>query len=246
MKTGKILIALTVLSSLFFTSCSDDDGYSLGKYWVGIATVENQEGGPYFFFDLDDGTRMWTAATGLPYYSPANGQRIIANYTILSDKSSGSSYDHDVRLNDVYQILTKDMVAITSENNETLSNDPITIKDIWVGGDHLNVEFVFAGYNKVHFINLGRDASKDYNDGKIHLEFRHNAYDDSPSYKMWGMASFRLEPLQAEGTESLTLVIHTKEYGSDEDKIYELTYNFSTQSSSGRTFILEQNAGEIK
>ena len=182
MKTVKFILAL-IAGSLFVTSCSDDDGYSLDKFWVSIATVDNQAGDPYFFLKLDNGKLMWTAATNLPYYRPADGQRIVADYTILSDKPEGSGYDHDVKLNNVlHKILTKDVASITAENSDSLGYDPIQINDIWVGGDHLNVEFVFAGLSKVHYINLGQDEADSYNDGKVHLKFRHNANSDSPSY----------------------------------------------------------------
>lgn len=247
MKTGKFILALAAIATLFFTSCSDDDGYSLDKFWISVVTIENPSSDSYFFFDTDDGERMWTIATNLPYYRPKDGQRVVADYTILSDRPEGSGYDHDAKLNNVlYEILTKDIVDITSENTETLGNDPIQIEDIWIGGDHLNVEFVYGGLNKLHYINLGRDISGSYNDGKIHLEFRHNANGDSPSYRMWGMASFRLKPLQQNASGSVTLVIHTKEYNQPEEKTYELVYQFDRPSSDVRKITFGENIGDIK
>lgn len=245
MKTGKTFLGIILLGSLFFTSCNDDDGYSLGKFWISTATAENPDNSSYFFFDVDSGERMWLAATGLPGYRPKDGQRIIANYTILSDRQ-GVGYDHDVRLNNVYEILTKDIIAITAENNDSIGNDAIKVEDIWIANNYLNVEFVFGALDRVHYINLSRDAAKNYGDGKIHLEFRHNANGDSPMYNKWGMASFNLEPLQSEGSESLTLVIHTNEYGGSGEKVYELTYNFDNQSSSDRVFEIKESLGNIK
>ncbi|MDR0661284.1 MAG: NigD-like protein [Prevotellaceae bacterium] len=246
MKTQKYFLPLALVGTLFLTSCNDDDGYSLDKFWVSVGTVQNGDNSSYFFLDLDNGKRLWTVATNLPYYRPAIGQRVIADYTILSDREEASSYDHDVKLNDVCPILTKDIVNITSENDEELGNDPVKITDIWVGGDHLNVEFVFAGYSKVHFINLGLDEANDYNDGKVHLELRHNAYGDRPAYNMWGIASFRLKSLQEDGVESIAIIVHVNEYGTGEEKTYELTYDFNSQAAIDKAFNPGENIGSIE
>ncbi len=217
---------------LLLVSCSDDDDhYSLDKYWVDIATVENPDEGSYFFFKLDDNTEMWTAATDLKYYRPKDGQRIIANYTILNDKNVSGGYDHDVKLNDVYEVLTKGIFNITPGTQDSIGNDYIYIEDIWIGSDFLNVEFVYPGGNKTHYINLVADNSKSYTDGKIHLEFRHNSNGDYPRLNRWGIVSFNLKSLQKVDKSDVHLVIHTKEFNSAGiDKKYNLTYSYNTSS----------------
>ncbi|MDR3094741.1 MAG: NigD-like protein [Bacteroidales bacterium] len=244
MKTKTILLMM-VLTSVLLSSCKDDDGYSLGKYWVNIATVENPKGQNYFMFTLDNGDRMWTAATGLWGYHPKDGQRIIANYTILSDKNAGSSYNHDVRLNGVHTVLTKDIFAVTPETQDSIGNDRVRIDDIWIGSDYLNVEFRFNGQNKVHCINLVSDALKGYDDGKIHLEFRHNANDDAATYSQWSIASFRLKPLQQEGVDRLTIVIHTSEYQHPDEQTYEVVYRFAGSSKNERIVKLNEPSGNV-
>jgi hypothetical protein len=235
MKTKNLFLIL-VLASVLVSSCKDDDGYSLGKFWVDIATVENPNEESYFMFTLDNGDRMWTAATGIPGYHPKDGQRIIANYTILSDKSEGNSYNHDVKLNGVHQVLTKDIFDVTPETQDSIGSDRVQIDDIWIGSDYLNVEFRFNGQSKVHYINLVSDVSKQYDDGKIHLEFRHNANDDAAAFSQWSVASFRLKPLQQEGVDALTIVIHTSEYQHPDEQTYELVYHFSGESENAHAF----------
>lgn len=246
--TKKAVILLMVLLPVFFTAC-DDDGYSLGDIWVSIATVENPDEEAYFFLNLDNQDRMWIAATNLPFYRPGDGQRIIADYTVLSDKAAGSAYDHDIKLNNVlYSILTKDIFDITPETQDSIGNDPLRVEDMWIGSHYLNVEFVFGGQNRVHAINLVKDDSKIYEDGKVHLEFRHNANGDNPVYKRWGLASFDLRSLGEDGVTSVDIVVHTLEDAEEapEAKEYEFTYVFNNPSTESKTLLIEESIGEIK
>ena len=88
------------------------------------------------------------------------------------------------------------------------------------------------------------DSTKTYTDNKIHLEFRHNANGDYPSYSKWGMASFDLRSLKLNATgDSVNLVIHTNEYRSPQDNTYNLTYKFNTASQvSARKISIPKNA----
>jgi hypothetical protein len=144
----------------------------------------------------------------------------------LSVNNDGTSYDHKVRLNDLYEVLTKEIFNITAAIQDSIGNDQIAVSDIWIGSDYLNVEFNYAGYNKIHYINLVSDSTKKYSDNKVHLEFRHNANNDYVTYSKWGIASFNLRSLQANASaDSINLVICTKEFGTPTDKTYNLTYN---------------------
>ncbi|MBP1675699.1 MAG: hypothetical protein H6Q20_258 [Bacteroidetes bacterium] len=222
-----------LLIAPFLWSCNDDDGYSLDDVWVDIATVENPDGLNTFYLTLDDTTRLWTAATALPGFKPSDGQRIVAYYTILSDKPESAAYDHDIKLTDAYKVLTKGIFNITQATQDSIGNDYIYIEDMWIGSDYLNVEFVYPGYNKTHYINLVSDVSKTYNDGKVHLEFRHNANADSPAYNQWGLVSFNIKSLRTDALSSgsVSIVVHTKEYNK-EDQTYNLTYKYGAGASS--------------
>ena len=240
MKTINRYLLLAMLAPLFFISCKGDDGYSLGDIRRSIATIENPENGSFFFLILDNGDRIWAAATSNNQYKPKDGQRVIADYTVLSDGPSDGSYKYDVKLVSAYNILTKGIFDITSAAQDSIGYDPIKVEDIWIGSDYLNIEFVYAGYSGIHFINLVADDSKEYNDGKTHLEFRHNANGDPQSHNMWGIASFDLRSLKTTGVESLPLVIHVRELSSSEEELYELNYTFNDSSDTDKTFPLEE------
>lgn len=220
----KLFIAISLL--LLIVSCSDDIKSNENNH-IDIATVENPTLSPKFYFILDNGERMYTTTSD---YRPKDGQRIIANYSFISAGSDANSVlKNVVRLNDVYEVLTKGILKIKPKQQDSIGNNQIEIKSMWVGSDYLNIEFAYLGLNKIHYINLVSDSTKTYPDNKIHLEFRHNANGDYPSYSKWGMSSFDLRPLKAHGAlgDSINLVIHTREYSSSTDKTYSLTYKFN-------------------
>lgn len=225
-------ILFFVLLFPFFVACNDDDQSKI-PYRINIATVENPNNSTAFYFRLDNDTLMWTDKSNFPYYRPKDGQRIIANYTILEKKADSETYQYAVKLNDVYEVLTKGIFKISPEKQDSIGNDLIQVEDMWIGSDYLNVEFVYTGYDRIHFINLVSDSLKTYTDNKIHLEFRHNANGDYPMYRKWGVVSFDLRSLRHEAVaDSLVLVIHTRETGTaNPDKTYERTYKFQQEAS---------------
>ena len=227
----KTLKQLTVyaLSLLILSGCMNDDENN-DRYWIDIATVENPDNSTEFFLRLDDSTLLWTESSVYSNYIPADGQRVIANYSVLSDKRATGLYDYDIQLNDVYQVLTKGIFQVTPATEDSIGNDSIYVEadDIWIGSKYLNIEFYYQGYSKTHFINLVSDASKTYNDGKIHLEFRHNANNDQPVYNRWGVVSFDLSSLENNVTDSVNLVIHVNLPDKAGDTTFERTYRYKT------------------
>lgn len=229
----KLLTGIIVL--FLIISCNNDDVNSNDKNWQAIATVENPTLSTTFNFRLDNGDLMYTNTAGLLNYKPKDGQRIIANYSVIETTSpTNNTVKNVVRLNDAYEILTKGIFKIKPAQQDSIGNDQIEIRSIWVGSDYLNVEFVYLGYNKNHYVNLVSDDAKTYMDNKTHLEFRHNANGDYPSSSKWGMASFDLRSLKANhnSNDSVKLVIHTKEYGTTTDKTYALTYKFGVPAAA--------------
>lgn len=233
MKTLKHF-AIVLFSVVMVTACSndmdEDSDFSLDKYWVNIATVKNPELKNVFFLQLDDSTLLWTAASAFHNYKPTDGQRVIANYSLLADKRPTGMYSFDVRLNDVYEVLTKPIFNITPATEDSIGNDPVEVTNIWVGSKFLNVEFAYYGYDKIHFINMVKDDSKTYTDGKVHLEFRHNARGDANMYRRHGIVSFDISSLINTQVDSVPLVIHVKKPNQTELQQIPVTFRYKSQA----------------
>ena len=223
----KLFIAISLL--LLIVSC-DDDIKSNENNHIDIATVQNPNLSTAFYFSLDNGDRLYTNTANLLNYKPKDGQRIIANYSFIETSSATSnSININVRLNDVYEVLTKGIFKIKPQQQDSIGNDQIEIKSMWIGSDYLNVEFEYLGLSKTHYISLVSDSTKTFSDNKIHLEFRHNANGDYPTYSKWGIASFNLRSIKPSNAsvDSVKLAIHTREYATPADKTYPLTYKFT-------------------
>ena len=225
-------IFLLALIFPLLLSCSNDEA-EMNDSIVKLATVENPSQLTNFYLNLEDSTRLWVLNNDIKYYRPKDEQRVIVDYTILTEKPRGSTYDNDVKVNDIYEVLTKGIFPITASTQDSIGNDPIAITGLWVSGDFLNVEFVYPGYSKMHYITLASDASKTHTDGKVHLEFRHNANDDYPSFNISGIVCFNLKSIRKSGATSVDLVIHTTEFDyTTADKTYNRTYKYGSSASA--------------
>jgi hypothetical protein len=219
---------LLILFVPFFMACdNNDDGYRINNSRVDIATVRNPNSSSKFSFLLDNNQLMQITQTDVSTFIPKDGQRIIANFTLLTQTKVDSVYNTTVRLNDASTVLTKGIFNITPAKQDSIGHDSITIRDMWIGNDFLNIEFAYFGNNKTHYINLVSDASKVYTDGKTHLEFRHNGNGDAATYYLKGIVSFNLKSLQTgvSGTV-LNLAIHVKVPFQTTEKMYNIPYYF--------------------
>jgi len=236
MKSRLNYLLLFMLLPLFVACDNNFDGYYNGhsdnNYRIDIATVQNPGLSNTFNFLLDNNQLMQVTGTDVPTFIPKDGQRIIANYSILSVTKVDSTYTRKVQLNNASLVLTKGIFKITPATQDSIGHDSITIRDMWIGNDFLNIEFAYLGNNKTHYINLVSDASKTYSDGKIHLEFRHNGNGDAPMYYIKGIVSFNLKSLQTGVSASvLNLLIHVKVPHQVAEKMYNLPYYFGPNTT---------------
>ncbi|WP_080905584.1 NigD-like protein [Parabacteroides sp. Marseille-P3160] len=242
MKRFKFFTAIAgiLLASMTLNSCSDD-GYSLGDFWVEVATVY-QEGDDWYSLTLDDGTTLWPAS---PLYRPAGlkyNQRVLVDYTILSDSMSG--FDHYIKVNALQKILTKEVAENKGvENDSIYGTDPVKIYNLWTGDGFLNIDFGFnAGGGVSHFVNLLQDSTSSAS--PYAFEFRHNAYDDHASYGQRGLVAFKLPDFET-GEEEITLLIKVKTF--EGEKEYELVYTPQRKATfTNRKISKETYSTEIK
>lgn len=202
-----LLLALVLIPTL--QSCdNDDDGYSLDNYAIALVSVKKDANGAVSFVS-DKGTRLWPAASLVPYRDLADGTRLMASFTILSDKQG--DYDHYVRLNDYNKVLTKDVVKLTAANKDSIGDDKVHITDMWLSGGYLNVEFnMNMPSSKKHLVNLVENTTQtDPNDGYVYLEYRYNNMDDVTGY--WGrsIVSFKIGTLIPTPTKGFKVRINS-------------------------------------
>lgn len=175
-------LALRVIAIFFFglsvtpfSSCDSDNSYTLDDIYVYMVTVK-PIGDDAFDLVLDNGTLLW--AVNSYRYTPRYNQRAIAYFTLVSDKQG--EYEHYITLRGLTSVLTKNIIDLTTENKDSIGNDPIKITRYWIGDDYLNIEFEYKrGGESVHYVNLVNNTIADTiaND-KVRLEFRHNANND--------------------------------------------------------------------
>lgn len=215
-----VIVSVGILMGLI--AC-DDNANSLGNFGIDIATVM-PEGEDAYSLLLDNGKRLWPAASTVRY-SPAYNQRVFLNYTILSDAQSG--YDHYIKVNDIWNILTKQAIVLTAQNEDSIGNDPVKTNAVWVGGDYLNVSFMFNyGGIQPHAVNLVKNSlSSGSSDAVISLAFHHNAYGSTQSKLYEGFVCFDLKPFQAVNTDSVKLSIQVKEWTGD--TTYDVVYRYN-------------------
>lgn len=175
--SNRFLLLLVTLLSLTFTSCDDDDGYSLGNFVGRIATVKIESGVSYIL--ADDQTTLLPIAGYFPASQLVDGERIAVNYTLLYDNFQG--YDHAIKVNHFYKVLTKPVETLaTEEDDKKFGDDVVWIYDLWVGGNYLNVQFAYPyPLSERHRVSLVKnELAETVDDGYVHLEYRYNAQGD--------------------------------------------------------------------
>ena len=220
-----------VIAVLTVVSCNKKDEHSLGEFHIDIATVI-PVGERGYLLMLDNGKQLWPAATDVHYLPVGNYQRVFVNYTTLSDEQGG--YDHYVKVNDIWDILTKKIIEQTPQNVDSIGDDPVTINDAWVGNDYLNIDFMFNyGGVRPHSINLVIDSlHPDVTPDTLELEFRHNAYGSLSPRLYEGFVCFDLKPLQRTDTDSVQLTIKAKE--GNGAKIFNVVYRYNQAALQGK------------
>jgi len=185
-----LMIAIPALQSC------DDDGYSLGDFVVRMATVHVEAGNTYYL-QIDNGKKLWPAATEIPWYKPVDGQRVWADYTLLSDQIPNTEFDHAIKVNYLFNVLTKTIDDLTAENEEEIGNDPANIRDMWIGGNYLNMEILLPiPVNELHRVSLVKNTLNEGllidEEGYVHLEYRLNRAEDVYNVGKFSYVSFNL------------------------------------------------------
>lgn len=213
-------------------SCLDDEGYDLGNFMQRMATVKVINGNDYYLVD-DEGTTYYPGASQIPNYIPVDGKRVWADITLLADNYAG--YDHAIRVNYLYDVLTKQVEELTAENEAEYGDDGVYIYDMWVGANYLNVYFgYYPPAYKAALVSLVKNTTvENPDDGYIYLEYRYNDHDDVTSnIEHYSRVSFNLgeyAPSVATSYKGLKIRINSAVNG---ERI--LTYDFNSSDAANK------------
>jgi hypothetical protein len=219
-----ILLSLTLFLLIAFSSCSLDKESEM--YYRQMGVVKGNSAST--FMVEGDGGLVFKVVQFPPGYEIVDGKRVIIRYSVVNSFED-QPYDYTIRIESVQNILTKNIVHVTSDEiRDTLQTDPVAISLVWVTKSFINVEFLFKGNNRVHYFDLALDPEKQTKEGFISLDFHHNAKGDSKVYEYRGIISFPIEELQVEGVNSVKLNFRTTgEYNTPYVK--ELEYNYAEE-----------------
>jgi len=219
MKKLIFFLLLGVMSGLF-TGCDlKDDGYSLDNAWVGFGLIQKDSVAQTYQINLDDGSVLFPATYPDLINQVENNERVLINFTILGDKSNTENQEqYYVRVNSLRKILFKNILDITPEIEDSIGNDPIHVKDVWIKNNMLNFELKYQGGNEViHYINLVKQPGAISTDnGPVVLELRHNKNGDTENIPLSAIVTFKLDSLKISGKDSTQFKVIAKDYdGSD-------------------------------
>lgn len=200
----------------------DDDGYSLDDAWVGFGLVHKDSEAGILEIAMDDGEVLFPLSNDYSWYGVKNNDRVLVNFTILGNKDTENHDEHYyVKINSIRKILYKGILDITPAIEDSIGNDPITVKDRWIKGNLLNFELKYYGGSKVHYINLVKQPGViNLDNGPVILEIRHNNRDDNESIPLSAMVTFDLSSLKVPGKTSTPFKVIAKGFN---DKDFEYT-----------------------
>lgn len=204
------IVTWLLLGILPLQSCLNDDEYTGENLLFAIGTIRVIEKQNYYF-ELDEGSLLYPGDTvAIHNYPIKDNQRAFVYFSLLDKKLP--TYDYNAKIEHIEDILTKDIFYSTSEDLDSIGNDRIDIDNIWLSQDHINIVYKFYHSNnpeQKHMLNLIiNETTKIQDDGYLHLEFRHNAYNDTPLQGGTGIVSFKLDEIRQLFTKSKGLRIH--------------------------------------
>lgn len=208
MKKHLFILFAALITAALLPSCNDSEG-DYPEYWS-FATVKTLDNNDYYFLLDDQKTAYPGDKTRIAGYEAKDGQRTVIYFNILPVQKQ--DYDNNIELYSIENILTKDAVTITTqEEMDEIGDDRIRVIKAWLAGQYLNITFEFptSGSTK-HFINVIENKltpSETATEGYLSLEFRHNAYNDTHGLLSSGIASFKIDQLDTLTDKGISLRI---------------------------------------
>jgi hypothetical protein len=184
----------------------------LNNIWISMGMIDKSLNDNNFEICIDNGDTLVPISNNVHHFMNEDSQRVIVNYTIL-DEVGQSKQKFWVKINNINDVLMKDVIEVTETKSDSIGNDPVNIDDIWISKNFLNIEFIYLGGEKTHFINLTRQQG-DISDlsQPIELELKHNANGDSLRYNLMGIVTFDLKKLKIPNQDSVNFIVKSTDY----------------------------------
>lgn len=204
-KEFRLFVTLIMLpAALLIQSClADSDPIydnSANGTLLGIGTLNIIQDRDYYF-NMDDGSKLYPGDTlYIHNYPLIDGQRAFVTFTPLNEPKSG--YQYNARILHIENILTKEIIPLTTATADSIGDDPINATSIWLTDGYLNINYTYYYSNdpqKKHMLNLiinETPEAEEEPEALLNLEFRHNAHGDAYSIPVPGIVSFRLKRIE--------------------------------------------------
>src|SRR5512133_657249 len=202
MRKNRIFYVL-ILITLVFTACSKDENT---QYYQVLGTLSKTDDSTIVVSDDDE--RLLVNNSG-SVSNLDSSDRIIA-YFSMANVQKPQGIDYVIDIYNFTKVLFKPVVDLTEANADSMGNDELKVRDMWISKDYLNVNFEYYGNTGLHLINLVKPAQTLPSD-TVQLELRHNDNSDPQSYLMNGFVSFDLKSLKDATADSVVLHIKAKE-----------------------------------
>ncbi|MBU1014306.1 MAG: NigD-like N-terminal domain-containing protein [Bacteroidetes bacterium] len=219
----KKLVLAVVIILFILPACNKNDKF---PQWSGIGTIEKLIASADEFVIILDGGQKLVPNKVIVNNDYKNGDRIFVKYSITKTVDANN---YEVDLYDIDRILTKNIIQLTANINDSIGNDPVYMnkENIWISNNYINFIFSYYGAYKIHLINLVKLYENTHTaNGRLILEFRHNSHSDYSNYLMNGVVSFNLESLKETNLDSVQFVVRVKEY-HETSLEWEGTYIFN-------------------
>jgi hypothetical protein len=225
----KFLFALSValIFGIGFTSCLNDDQETTPVQYLEMGVVKI--GGSEEIRVFTDSGLLLEFVSYPTEFEFEEDSRVMVKYSVNEEGEEADEYDYLVDVYSIQEIRLKDIIELNDESRDTIGDDQIFIRDIWVSGAFLNIDFSFYGSGEVHYINVIKDPEEQTDDpSEIYLEVRHNARGDEMKESSRGIMSLRLEPLQIEGLDKVELIFKNQGFYAIPFSPSQLDYEYGT------------------
>ena len=199
-------------SAVCLAACQDSEDEVAPKFLIEYGTIEKIDRDNYVI-RLDKGPVLIPTEQVVPGRTLKNESRIDIDYAILQEAPDSCKADYFVRINYLNEIPTWNVIPYSPAIEESLGHDPVSIINTQIANGFLTVEFHYetSDLSDAHTFSLARHDELTA-DGRILLEFRHNANGDEGTNK-FGHVCFRLKDEFTQSEDSVRLTITYEDFG---------------------------------